>query len=107
MTTVELFDGQSCCGPAGDAEETAWAVAQFVADADWLATHDVVVARLTLSSEPVAFATNPDVAGLLQREGVKGLPALAVDGHVVLSGRYPTRGELAELCGLDDSTQAR
>lgn len=102
MTTIELFDGQSCCGPAGDADDTARAVAQFVADADWLAGHDVVVARLTLSSDPLAFAMNTEVAALLQREGAKGLPAVALDGRVVTSGRYPTRGELAQLCGIDD-----
>lgn len=102
MTTVELFDGQSCCGPSGDAEQTAKDVARFVADADWLAANDVVVARLTLSSEPLAFAMNPDVSALLQREGAKGLPALVIDGKVVMSGRYPTRAELAQLCGIDD-----
>lgn len=102
MTTVELFDGQSCCGPAGDAEDTARAVAQFVADADWLARHDVVVARLTLSSDPLAFAMNTEVAALLQRVGAKGRPALAIDGHVVISGRYPTRQDLARLCDLDE-----
>ena len=100
MSSIVLFDGQSCCGPATDRGEAARAVARFVADADWLAARGVDVRRVTISSDPGLFARTPVVADLLMSKGMAGLPALMVDGDLKISGRYPTRDELAQWCAL-------
>lgn len=100
MSTVVLFDGQSCCSPVRGREESAQAVAQFVADAQWLQEQGVAARRVTISSAPEEFAGTPTVAELISAQGMNALPALTVDGKLVVSGRYPARAELAQWCGL-------
>ena len=103
MTSVDLFDGQSCCGPSSDAEQAARAVARFVADAGWLKARGVAVRRLSLSSDPGEFLRSQAITELLTMGGMGALPALVVDGELKCSGRYPDRAELADWCGLVDA----
>lgn len=103
MSTVVLFDGQSCCSPVRGRDESAQAVAQFVADAQWLQEQGVAARRVTISSDPEEFAGTPAVAELISAQGMNALPALTVDGKLVVSGRYPARAELAQWCGLGAS----
>lgn len=103
MTSVDLFDGQSCCGPSSDAEQAARAVARFVADAGWLKARGVAVRRLSLSSDPGEFLRSQAITELLTMGGMGALPALVVDGELKCSGRYPDRAELADWCGLADA----
>ena len=53
--------------------------------------------RHNLSSDPDAFVANPKVTGLMAAFGEQALPALLIDGDIVMHGRYPTRDELAGL----------
>lgn len=99
MTNVELFDGASCCGPVQGAGEDLGA--RFLADAAWLTGQGVEVVRWALSSDPGEFTRQGAVNALLAQKGTAALPALVVDDEVKVSGRYPTRAELAEWCGLD------
>lgn len=103
MSSVDLFDGQSCCGPSSDAEQAARAVARFVADAGWLKARGVAVRRLSLSSDPGEFLRSQAITELLTMGGMGALPALVVDGELKCSGRYPDRAELADWCGLVDA----
>lgn len=100
MTSVDLFDGQSCCGPASDAGDAARAVARFVVDAQWLESRGVTVRRLSLSSEPAEFVRSQPIMDLLTTGGAGALPALVVDGQLMCSARYADRTELASWCGL-------
>lgn len=98
MTTVELFDGASCCGPVRGAGDDL--TARFVADAAWLGGHGVTVSRWVLSSDPGEFTRQAAVNALLAESGTAALPVLVVDDQVKVTGRYPSRDELAEWCGL-------
>lgn len=56
MPTIGVFDPSMCCssgacGPSPDPE-----LARFAADVAWLPSHGVEVQRLSLSSDPAAFA---------------------------------------------------
>jgi hypothetical protein len=103
MSSVVLFDGQSCCGPSTDQGQAAREVARFVADAEWLTARGVDVRRVTISSDPAVFVSTRVVCDLLMAKGMGALPALVVDGDLLLSGRYPTRDELTGWCGLGDA----
>lgn len=103
MSSVVLFDGQSCCGPVTDRGQAARDVAQFVADSGWLTARGVEVRRVTISSDPAAFVETPVVSDLLVAKGMGALPALVVDGDLKLSGRYPTREELASWSAVGDA----
>lgn len=107
MTTVDLFDGQSCCGPAANAEEAARAVSEFVVDAGWLSERGVTVRRLSVSSDATEFAQTPVVRELLLAKGMAALPALLVDGELKCTGRYPTRPEIAGWCRLVGAVSER
>ena len=48
----------------------------------------------------MAFAENDLVRGILERSGEEALPVILVDGTLTLTGRYPTRVELARWAGL-------
>jgi len=106
MSSVVLFDGQSCCGPATDQGQVARAVAHFVADAEWLTARGVDVRRVTISSDPGAFASTQVVCDLLMTGGMNALPALVVNDELKLSGRYPTRDELTQWCAPEGNAQS-
>jgi AhpD family alkylhydroperoxidase len=102
VPTIEVYDPPMCCasgvcGPDPDAE-----LVRFVADLDWLHRQGVKVRRYNLSQEPLAFAQNLEVKGLLEEKGDDGLPAVVVNGRVVAHGSYPTRHALARLAGVAD-----
>ena len=63
------------------------------------------MARHNLSSDPDAFVANPKVTGLMAAFGEQALPALLIDGDIVMHGRYPSREELAGL--LDSARSSR
>ncbi len=98
---LELFEPAMCCqsgvcGPSVDQK-----LIDISEDLRW-ARHrpGVTVGRHNLSSDPDAFVANMQVTGLMAAFGDAALPALLVDGEIVLHGRYPTRAELAGYLGV-------
>lgn len=92
--SVEVFDPAMCCatgicGPGVDP-----ALLAMARDIRWLEAHGARVSRFGLSQEPQAFIANPRVQGLLQAFGDGALPAVLVNGEVLVHGRYPNREEL-------------
>ncbi len=106
MTSVDLFGGESCCGPAADDVQAKRAAARFVVDSDWLASQGITVRRVNILSDPAAFMGTPAIAELLTSKGMDALPVVMVDGQVRCSGRYPDRSELANWCGLPEEGSA-
>jgi hypothetical protein len=92
--TVSVFDPAMCCptGVCGPGVDPA--LMQVARDLRWLAAHGATVERFGLSQEPQAFTANSRVAGLLQAFGDSALPAVLVNGVVLVHGRYPSREEL-------------
>jgi hypothetical protein len=92
--TVEVFDPAMCCptGVCGPAVDPA--LLQIARDLRWLTSQGVTVNRVGLSQEPQVFVANTRVSGLLQAFGDHALPAVLVNGTVLVHGRYPTRDEL-------------
>ena len=101
MTTITVYDPPLCCSTGVCGVEIDAKLAQFAGDLDWLKGHGVDVQRLNLAQEPQRFVDNADVKAILDRSGGDDLPAIVVGDKVVASGRYPQRGELAALAGLD------
>ncbi|MGO9752733.1 MAG: arsenite efflux transporter metallochaperone ArsD [Solirubrobacteraceae bacterium] len=100
---VELFEPAMCCqsgvcGPAVDQQ-----LIDVRENLRWAQSRGVQVSRHNLSSDPEAFLANPKVTGLIAAFGETALPAVLVDGEIVIHGRYPSR---ADLAGLLDAKQA-
>ena len=87
---VELFEPAMCCqsgvcGPSVDQQ-----LIDVREDLRWAETQGADVCRHNLSSDPDAFVANTKVTGLMTAFGEQALPALLVDGDIVLHGRYPS-----------------
>ena len=105
MKTLEVFDPAMCCSTGVCGVDVDPTLAQFAADLQWLAAQGVAVARHNLGQEPQAFAANPAVVKEMEA-GMDRLPVLLVDGHVVATGLYPSRAQLAQKLGLAVTAQA-
>jgi Arsenical resistance operon protein ArsD len=100
MKTVTVYDPAMCCSTGICGAEVDQNLVTFAADLDWLKSEGVSVTRINLSQEPAEFATNEAVKAVLQNEGVEGLPVILLSGVMQSSGRYPARGELAQMAGV-------
>ena len=103
MKKLEVFDPAMCCSTGVCGVEVDPVLAQFAADLKWVAEHGITVVRHNLSQEPQAFATNPAVVKEMEA-GIDRLPILAVDGHIITTGMYPSRQQLAQKLAIQLTT---
>lgn len=95
MKNIQIFDPALCCSSGVCGVELDQQLVNFAADVEWARQHGAQLARFNLAQEPMAFASNAIVKGMLARSGEAALPLTLVDGEVALAGRYPTRPELS------------
>jgi len=97
---IDLFEPAMCCQSGVCGPSVDQALIDIREDLRW-ARHrpGVTVSRHNLTADPDAFVANPKVTGLMAAFGEPALPALLVDGDIVLHGRYPSREELADFLG--------
>lgn len=99
MKKLEVFDPAMCCSTGVCGVDVDPVLAQFAADLKWVEEHGIAVERHNLGQEPQAFAANPAVLKEMEA-GMDRLPVLVVDGHVVATGMYPSRLQLAQKLGI-------
>ena len=102
MKKIEVFDPALCCSTGVCGPEVDTALVGFAADVDSLKRSGGNIVRLNLGQDPLSFAENPLVKGLLARSGQSALPVILVEGEIALAGRYPTRSELYLFAGLSE-----
>ncbi len=100
MTKVTVYDPAMCCSTGICGAEVDQNLVNFAADLDWLKSNGVEVTRINLSQEPTKFAENDVVKGVLESSGVEGLPVVIIGDQMHSFGRYPARGELAEMADI-------
>jgi len=106
MKAIQVFDPALCCSTGVCGVEVDQALVSFSADVDWAKGRGAQIERFNLAQQPMAFVDNAAVKGALERSGQDALPLIVIDGKVALSGRYPTRAELAQWLGIADSANA-
>lgn len=99
MKKLEVFDPAMCCSTGVCGVDVDPVLAQFAADLKWIAEQGASVERHNLGQEPQAFAANLAVVKELEA-GMDRLPIIVVDGHIVMTGIYPTRQQLAQKLGI-------
>jgi len=104
MPNVQVFDPALCCSSGVCGTDVDQALVDFSANVDWAKQHGLLIERFNLAQQPMAFADNSAVKGLLDRSGEAALPITLVDGEVAFAGRYPTRADLARWLGNTDPT---
>ena len=95
MAHIEIFEPGLCCGTGICGVDVDQALVTFSADLDFTRANGGDVARFNLAQEPLAFVENEVARQFLHTVGQEGLPVTLVGGATVLTGRYPTRAELA------------
>jgi hypothetical protein len=100
MKSIQVFDPALCCSSGVCGTDVDQALVNFSADVDWAKQNGVAIERFNLAQQPMVFAENAAVKGLLERSGESALPVILVDGEVALAGRYPSRDDLARWAGV-------
>ena len=100
MKKIQVFDPALCCSSGVCGVEVDQKLVTFAADVAWANQNGGQIERFNLAQQPMAFAENANVKGLLERAGESALPVTLVDGEVAFAGRYPTRDDLARWIGV-------
>lgn len=100
MNTVKIYDPALCCstgvcGPTPDSE-----LAAFASTLENLKAKGVSVARHNLAQEPLAFAQNPEVKAILEKDSDSALPLVFINGSLYFRGTYPNAAQLEKVLGL-------
>lgn len=93
MKTIQVYDPPMCCSTGICGTDIDPDLVNFAAMLSQLGSHDIKVERYNLSQQPMAFAQNPAVKALLEKEGTEVLPLIFLDGEIRFKGRYPTHHE--------------
>lgn len=107
MKKIQVFDPALCCSSGVCGVEVDEKLVGFAADVDWAKQNGTPIERFNLAQQPMAFAENAVVKGMLERSGEGALPLTLVDGEVALAGRYPSRDELAHWSGVTSLVAAQ
>lgn len=102
MKKMKIFEPAMCCptglcGVGVDPE-----LLRISTVLDTLKKHGVIVDRFNLNSAPMEFIKDPTINAYINKKGTEGLPAVMVDGEIVITGRYPTNEEFIRLLDLSD-----
>ncbi|MGE5492233.1 MAG: arsenite efflux transporter metallochaperone ArsD, partial [Actinomycetota bacterium] len=100
---LEVFDPAMCCSTGVCGVDVDPVLAQFAADLKWVEEQGVAVERHNLGQEPQAFAASPAVVKEMEA-GMDRLPVILVDGHIVATGMYPSRQQLAQKLDIKLTT---
>jgi hypothetical protein len=104
MKKVQVFDPALCCSSGVCGTDVDQNLVDFSANLDWAKQQGLTIERFNLAQQPMVFAENTAVKGLLERSGEAALPITLVDGEVAFAGRYPGRDDLARWIGVTAST---
>lgn len=100
MKTIQIFDPAMCCNTGVCGVDVDQSLVTFAADVDWAKQQGAQIERFNLSQQPLVFANNAIVKGLLESAGPTALPVTLVDGQLTLAGRYPSREDLVRWASL-------
>ena len=100
MKTIQIFDPAMCCNTGVCGVDVDPSLVTFAAEVDWAKQQGAQIERFNLSQQPLVFANNAIVKGLLESAGQTALPVTLVDGQLTLAGRYPSREDLVRWAGL-------
>jgi hypothetical protein len=104
--SVAVYDPAMCCSTGVCGPGVDPSLLQLSRDLRWLRAHGATVERFGLGQEPQAFVANARVAGLMAAFGDGALPAVLVNGDVLVHGGYPSRDELiAALAPVSETSR--
>lgn len=100
MKKMQIFEPAMCCDTGLCGVGVNPELLRISTVLNTLKTHGIIIERYNLSSAPVEFIKNAAVNKLINEKGVEQLPAVILDGEVIIAGRYPKNEELIEIFDL-------
>lgn len=102
MKKMKIFEPAMCCptglcGVGVDPE-----LLRISTVLETLKKHGISIDRFNLGSAPAEFITDQTINTYINEKGIEGLPAVIVDGEIVITGRYPTNEEFAKFLSLPE-----
>lgn len=103
MKKMQIFEPAMCCstGLCGVSVDPELLRISTVLNA--LEKNGVKVERYNLSGSPQEFVNNKVINDYIKEKGVEGLPAVVLDGEVVITGRYPSNDEFVKLLDIPNA----
>lgn len=103
MKKMSIYEPAMCCdtGLCGVSVEPELLRISTVLNT--LKKNGIAVQRYNLSNAPQEFVNNKAINEFININGVDELPAIVVDGEIVITGRYPTNDEFSSLLGIPTS----
>lgn len=97
MKKMQIFEPAMCCstGLCGVGIDPELLRISTVLNS--LKKNGIVVERYNLTNAPMEFVNNQAVNRLINGKGVEKLPAIVLDGEIIITGRYPTNEEFSKL----------
>lgn len=105
MPSIRIYEPALCCNTGVCGPDVDENLVRFTADLNAVQQAGGDAVRANPASEPEAFTRSPAVIGFMNAVGSDGLPLTLVDGTTVLTGRYPTRGEMFKWAGVAPAEQ--
>lgn len=96
MKTIQVYEPAMCCSTGICGISIDPDLVNFAAMLSQLGMRGIKVERHNLAQQAIAFAQNPAVKELLEKEGIEVLPLIFWDGELRMKGRYPTQDERPE-----------
>ena len=89
MKRIQIYDPPMCCSTGVCGPDVDPVLPRFAGLLGQLGAAGVKIERYNLAHQPLAFVQNAAVKALLDTEGMEALPAIFIDGALVLKGTYP------------------
>lgn len=96
MKTITIYDPPMCCSTGVCGPEVDPVLPRVAGMLSQIAEAGALVERYNLAQQPIAFAQNPEVRSVLEKEGPEALPLIYIDGKLELKGRYPEQPERSD-----------
>ncbi len=97
MKTITVYDPPMCCSTGICGPEVDPLLPRVAGMLAQIQGHGVIVERYNLAQQPMAFAQNPEVRSILEKEGTDALPLFFIDGKLEIKGHYPDTPERGAL----------
>ena len=102
MKKMQIFEPAMCCetglcGVSIDPE-----LLRISTVVNTLKGNGIDIERFNLNSAPMEFVTNEVINKYINEQGPEGLPAVLLDGEIIMTGKYPTNEEFTKLLDLPE-----
>lgn len=104
MKSVKIFEPAMCCATGLCGVGVDPELLRISTVIETLKQNNIQVDRFNLTNAPMEFVYDTTINTFINEKSPDALPAILLDGDLVLSGRYPTNAELTEWLNLPAET---